>query len=234
MDLQIIDTGYGLERFCWAAAGTPTIYDAIYPESVAWLKKLASFEKLVEDLGISVDTEDLLGEISRLAGILNIDVGTDVESLFVKLSSRLGESGLDVSIEDLKILTEPLSSIYAIPDHMHAICNMLGDGLVPSNSKAGYLVRMLARRVCRMKDDLDLGVSLSELGSHHIDSHLDFSRFTQSREGVLDILDLEENRYYVMLRKGESAVRTALRDLCLLYTSPSPRDTEVSRMPSSA
>ena len=51
---------------------------------------------------------------------------------------------------------------------MHAICNMLGDGLVPSNSKAGYLVRMLARRVCRMKDDLDLGVSLSELGSHHI------------------------------------------------------------------
>ena len=30
MPLQIIDTGYGLERFCWAAAGTPTIYEAIY------------------------------------------------------------------------------------------------------------------------------------------------------------------------------------------------------------
>ena len=37
MPLQIIDTGYGLERFCWAAAGTPTIYEAIYPESVDWL-----------------------------------------------------------------------------------------------------------------------------------------------------------------------------------------------------
>ena len=218
MDLQIIDTGYGLERFCWAAAGTPTIYDAIYPESVKWLKKLVSFEKLVDDLGISVDTGDLLGEISRLAGILNIDVGTDVESLFEKLSVRLRESGLDVSIEDIKLLTEPLSSIYAIPDHMHAICNMLGDGLIPSNSKAGYLVRMLARRVCRMKDDLELGVSLSELGSHHIDAHLDISRFTQSRERVLDILELEEKRYYVMLRKGESAVRTALRDL--------PRDSK--------
>ncbi len=44
MDLQIIDTGYGLERFCWAAAGTSTIYDAIYPESVNWLKDLAGFE----------------------------------------------------------------------------------------------------------------------------------------------------------------------------------------------
>ena len=43
MPLQIIDTGYGLERFCWAAAGTPTIYEAIYPESVSWLKEMAGF-----------------------------------------------------------------------------------------------------------------------------------------------------------------------------------------------
>jgi alanyl-tRNA synthetase len=213
MDLQIIDTGYGLERFCWAAAGTPTIYDAIYPESVDWLKDLVGFEGVVSGLELSVDTDLLLGELSRLAGILNIDVGTDVESLFLKLSERLQESGLEVSIAELKRLTEPLSSIYAIPDHMHAICNMLGDGLVPSNSKAGYLVRMLARRVCRMKDELGLEVSLSELGSHHMELHLDFTNFTQSHEGVMHILGLEEMRYYEMLRKGESAVKTALRDL---------------------
>ncbi len=213
MDLQIIDTGYGLERFCWAAAGTPTIYEAIYPESVEWLKNLSEFDSKVDDLGISVDTDILLSELSRLAGILNIDVGTDVESLYVKLSEKLEESNLIVSIEDLKRFTEPLSSIYAIPDHMHAICNMLGDGLVPSNAKAGYLVRMLARRVCRMKDDLGLTISLSDLGIHHMDTHLDFSNFVQSREGVLTILELEEKRYYEMLRKGEAAVKTALRDL---------------------
>ncbi|DAC35426.1 MAG TPA: alanine--tRNA ligase, partial [Candidatus Thalassarchaeaceae archaeon] len=213
MDLQIIDTGYGLERFCWAAAGTPTIYEAIYPESVEWLKNLSEFDSKVDDLGISVDTDILLGELSRLAGILNIDVGTDVESLYVKLSEKLEESNLIVSIEDIKRFTEPLSSIYAIPDHMHAICNMLGDGLVPSNAKAGYLVRMLARRVCRMKDDLGLTISLSDLGIHHMDTHLDFSNFVQSREGVLTILELEEKRYYEMLRKGEAAVKTALRDL---------------------
>ncbi|GIS49608.1 MAG: hypothetical protein Ct9H90mP23_2800 [Methanobacteriota archaeon] len=48
MPLQIIDTGYGLERFCWAAAGTSTIYEAIYPESVDWLKKIAGFDSMVE------------------------------------------------------------------------------------------------------------------------------------------------------------------------------------------
>ncbi len=213
MDLQIIDTGYGLERFCWAAAGTPTIYEAIYPESIDWLKSLAGFDEIVSGLGLSAETDILLGELSRLAGILNIDVGTDVDSLYSILSKRLVESGLKVSVEELKRLTEPLSGIYAIPDHMHAICNMLGDGLVPSNAKAGYLVRMLSRRVCRMKADLGLDVSLAELAAHHIDTHLDYSGFVQSREGTLAILTLEEQRYHEMLRKGEAAVRTALRDL---------------------
>ena len=213
MDLQIIDTGYGLERFCWAAAGTPTIYEAIYPESVAWLKQLCGFDSMASSLNLGVEMDALLGELSRLAGILNIDVGTDVQALYDKLAERLSESGIDLSVDQLKRVTEPLSSIYAIPDHMHALCNMLGDGLVPSNAKAGYLARMLARRVCRMKDDIGASVSLAELGAHHMETHLDMSCFVQSTEGVLRILELEEARYYEMLRKGEAAVRTALKAL---------------------
>ena len=38
MPLQIIDTGYGLERFV-GPQWNPTIYEAIYPETVAWLKE---------------------------------------------------------------------------------------------------------------------------------------------------------------------------------------------------
>ena len=90
---------------------------------------------------------------------------------------------------------------------------MLGDGLVPSNAKAGYLARMMARRVCRMKGDLGIDVSLAELGEHHMKTHLDMTGFVQSREGILIILSLEEARYHEMLRKGEAAVRTALRDV---------------------
>ena len=64
-----------------------------------------------------------------------------------------------------------------------------------------------------MKDSIEAPVSLADLGSHHIDAHLDMHSFTQSREGVLRILELEEARYYEMLRKGEAAVRTALQTL---------------------
>ena len=213
MDLQIIDTGYGLERFCWAAAGTPTIYEAIYPESVSWLKETIGFESMVNDLGLEVDTSALLSELSRLAGILNIDVGTDVESLYTKLIERLDDLNIKISVLELKRLTEPLSSIYAIPDHMHALCNMLGDGLIPSNAKAGYLARMLARRVCRMKSDLNIDITLLELGKHHMDTHLDMSNFMQTEQGILQLLDLEEQRYHEMLRKGESAVKTAFQGI---------------------
>ena len=211
MKLQIIDTGYGLERFCWAAAGTPTIYEAIYPESIDWLKTISGFDSFLDSLDIRVEMEVLLSELSRLAGILNIDVGTDVEELYRNLSERLSDNGISISLDELKKVTEPLSSIYAIPDHMHAICNMLGDGLVPSNSKAGYLVRMLARRVCRMKESLSIPASLSELGAHHIHAHLDMDGFVQSEDGILKILELEEARYHEMLRKGRAAVKTALK-----------------------
>jgi alanyl-tRNA synthetase len=212
MPLQIIDTGYGLERFCWAAAGTPTIYEAIYPETVSWLRELSSFDSRLSSLG-DVDVNLLLSELSRLAGILNIDVGTDVDGLYERLIERLAERNVTLTVDVLKSITEPLSSIYAIPDHMHALCNMLADGLVPSNSKAGYLARMMARRTCRMKDDLGLKIGLEEIGAHHLDVNMTGSVSGKHRQNILTILSLEESRYREMLRAGEAAVRTAFKDI---------------------
>ena len=222
MPLQIIDTGYGLERFCWAAAGTPTIYEAIYPDTVNWLRELSSFDELLNSVG-EIDVNLLLSELSRLAGILNIDVGTDVDSLYERLIERLSERHIPLTVEQLKSITEPLSSIYAIPDHMHALCNMLSDGLVPSNSKAGYLARMIARRTCRMKDDLGLSIGLDEIGSHHLDINMTNNLSQMQRDNILTILRLEEARYREMLRAGEAAVRTAFKDI----------STEAEKIPSS-
>ena len=213
MDLQIIDTGYGLERFCWAAAGSPTIYEAIYPESVSLLKELSHFDKNISELGISTNTKILMSELSKLAGILNIDVGTDAELLYKTLVTRLSQNDIEISVDDLKKITEPLSYIYAIPDHLHALCHMLGDGLVPSNGKSGYLSRMIARRVCRMKDELKISHSLSDLAIHHISNNMESTKLLQSENKISKILELEESRYYEMLRKGHSAVKTSLRDI---------------------
>ena len=212
MPLQIIDTGYGLERFCWAAAGTPTIYEAIYPESVAWLKDLAGFS--AERFDMSQDELDsLLGEMSRLFGIMNIEVGSDGERMREVFLKRLAERGYPIEAELFESITEPLSRIYAIPDHMHALSNMLGDGLVPSNAKAGYLARMIARRVLRMRDDLGLEVSLADLAIHHLEMNYSADRMKQTQDGLVTILKGEEERYDEMLRKGNQVVKTAIKDI---------------------
>ena len=168
MPLQIIDTGYGLERFCWAAAGTPTIYEAIYPETVDWLKNLSGFDSITEQWP-NLNLATILGEMSRLNGIMNIEVGVDGDELTTLFINKLSERGIKLTTEQFNSITDPLARIYAIPDHLHALCNMLGDGLVPSNSKAGYLARMLARRTLRMRDELGIDVSLAELILHHIE-----------------------------------------------------------------
>lgn len=212
MPLQIIDTGYGLERFCWAAAGTPTIYEAIYPESVDWLKSLSKFDEVAKQWP-SIDLDRLLSEMSRLNGIMNIEAGVDGDKLVRLFLARLQDRGIELTAEQFTGITEPLSNIYAIPDHLHALCNMLGDGLVPSNAKAGYLARMLARRVLRMRDELGLEVPLSDLAEHHLDVNLGGHLNKQHREGLLEILTLEEERYVEMLRKGVQVLQTQLKGL---------------------
>ena len=212
MPLQIIDTGYGLERFCWAAAGTPTIYEAIYPESVAWLKEQAGFSADMFDM-TQGELDSLLGEMSRLFGIMNIEAGSDGDRMREVFLSRLKERGHSIDSVMFAAITEPLSKIYAIPDHMHALANMLGDGLVPSNAKAGYLARMIARRVLRMRDDLGLEVSLSDLALHHLDVNYSTKRMKQTQEGLVTILKGEEERYDEMLRKGMQVVKTAIKDI---------------------
>ena len=212
MPLQIIDTGYGLERFCWAAAGTPTIYESIYPESTMWLKELSNFSSISSQWP-TLDLDALLGEMSRLNGIMNIEPGVDAEELRLTFLRRLSERGIDVTAEQFSAITEPLAKIYAIPDHLHALCNMLGDGLVPSNAKAGYLARMLARRTLRLRDELKITVSLAELATHHIEVNLGGAAMKQTHDGLLGILELEEARYGEMLRKGGNVINTQLKSL---------------------
>ena len=107
--LQIIDTGYGLERFCWAAAGTPTIYEAIYPEVVRHLKDSIGFEDLLEGTGLDLDR--VLADISRLMGIMNIEPGSDAGAMQDHLIERLEARGTSIDTPTFERIMGPLSHL---------------------------------------------------------------------------------------------------------------------------
>jgi len=149
--LNIVDTGYGLERIAWITQGTSTIYDTVFPEMVGWLKN---------------HTEN------------NSDA----------------------------------QSIYSLADHTKCLAFMIGDGIVPSNVKAGYLARLVIRRSLRFIEKLQLNVSLKELVSMHLNFlEKEFPSLKKRKEQIDEILDIETKRYAETLYKGEGLVKRILK-----------------------
>ena len=93
---------------------------------------------------------------------------------------------------------------------------------------------------CRAQDErraLREAVTRLEEQMKNVDSYLQkleqrTAQKLQQRAGELGQKDQELMRLREQLR--EQTARMAQRTACLLYTSPSPRDVEESRMPSSA
>lgn len=195
MDNYIVDTGYGLERFVWASKGTPTVYDAIFPEVV---------DAIIESSNIGFSREDenvrkIVGESSKLAGIMGELRGERLKQLRKSVASTVG-----VSVEELERIVEPLEKVYALGDHTRCILFMLGDGLVPSNAGAGYLARLMIRRSLRIAEELELALDLYDLIEMH-KKILGFE-FDVPLSIIQEILDLEKSRYSSTVSKGTRLV----------------------------
>jgi alanyl-tRNA synthetase len=111
-------------------------------------------------------------------------------------------------------LLEPLENIFTIADHSKCLAFMLGDGIVPSNVKAGYLARLVLRRSIRLIDELELDYSLVDLVDFQYDMlKRDFPELTEMKDTVFEILDLETKRYRETLSKGKKLIRSFAKGL---------------------
>ncbi|MFC7072855.1 alanine--tRNA ligase [Halovenus rubra] len=189
MDTYIVDTGYGLERWTWMSQGTPTVYEAIYPEMISFLRDNAGIEYTDEEEGI-------IHNAARLSGNLDIDDVDDVEAARGDIADELG-----VDVERLRTLLEPLEDIYAIADHCRTLAYMLGDEIVPSNVGTGYLARMVLRRTKRLVDTVGVDAPLDEL----VDMQAERLGY-ENRETVRDVVRTEVTRYKDTLERGSRRV----------------------------
>ncbi len=150
--LNIVDTGYGLERIAWISQGTPTVYETVFPEMLPWIREHAK------------------------------------------------------NLKDAQ-------AFYSLADHTKSLAFMLGDGIVPSNVKAGYLARLLIRRALRFINTLKLDASLTDAVAFQLQQLIpDFPSLKDHIPQIKEMLTLETKRYEETLAKGELLVNRLLAD----------------------
>ncbi len=196
MNNYIVDTGYGLERFVWASKGSPTIYDAIFPDLVRKVADLAGVEHNLQD----PEYAEIFAQNARLAGMVDLD-----EYSMLDLRRKIAGS-IGISPEKLEKTIEPMERIYAVVDHTRCLAYMFGDGIIPSNVKAGYLARLVIRRTLRLMKELELSLPLAELVEMQI-QRLDYSDWQERFVTIKEILDQEEQKYAETLEKGKRLVK---------------------------
>lgn len=202
MDNYIVDTGYGLERFVWASKGSPTIYDAVFPKIVTELMNLAGIEHSID----SPEYANIFSQNARLAGVMDISGQANLLQLRKKVAESIG-----ITVEKLQNIMEPVETVYAITDHSRCLAFMLGDGIIPSNVKAGYLARLVLRRTLRMMKDLGIKVPLTEIVEMQIRHFPEYPEFRERIKTIQEILTLEEEKYTDTIDRGSRLVRkTAL------------------------
>jgi alanyl-tRNA synthetase len=195
MDTYIVDTGYGLERWTWVSQGTPTVYEAVYPETIEFLKDNAGIE-------LTAAEEELIHRAAKLSGYLDIDEISDLREARRDVAERL-----DVDPDYLTDLLRPLEEIYAIADHCRTLAYMFGDGIVPSNVGTGYLARMVLRRTKRLVDSVGVDAPLDDL------VELQAERLGyENRDTIRDVVRTEERKYRETLDRGSRRVEQLAAD----------------------
>ena len=198
MDNRIVDTGYGIERFTWLSQGTDTLYEALYPGMVSGLMK---------EIG--------LGRPEFLKEFINSYASEDgSEVQFLSSLTPEERESLD-----------RLSNIYILADHTRAITILLFDGLVPSNSKAGYVLRMLIRRALLSRKKIGIKSELWDLIEAQKNRFSDILD-TRLEGSAREIVRLETERFEELLGKGDAMIRKYAKggrmraeDVILLFES---------------
>ena len=197
--IKVVDTGYGLERIAWISQGTPTAYDACFAPVI---------EKLKEITGVELN-EEILGRNAQIAGMMDIEDIGDIKELRQQVADSL-----EITLEELLDFAEPMEAVYIIADHTRCLAFMFADGIIPSNVKEGYLARLVLRRTIRFMKELNMKESLSDVMKIQLDFLTKFyPEIKESQDHIMNIINLEEERYAKTIEKGKKTVKRTIKRL---------------------
>jgi alanyl-tRNA synthetase len=140
----------------------------------------------------------------------NVDTGMGLERLMMVLQDKRSVFSIDV-FEPWMRTVPPLwrlddESLRVVCDHLRSSVVVIGEGVRPSNTGRGYVLRRLLRRVLTTmwRDDPDR--TLSDLPVEPIEDTLHHFGQSSSVHEVRDVLIDEERRFSTLLRRGRVLV----------------------------
>jgi len=208
MPMQVVDTGYGLERFTWISQGSPSAYEAIFGKVLERLKKEAGV----------VPNPEILAEYSKVAGMMSVESKSDLDTL-----RKMAAERLKIPLDKLTGTVLPMENLYSVCDHTRALMFMLNDGVVPSNVKAGYFARLLIRRSLRSLRNLKLSIPLADIMDWQVEYFAkDFPEMKENKSEILELVEVEEERYEGTVGRGQKIVsdlgkKITTKELITLY-----------------
>ena len=153
--------------------------------------------------------KDSSGNLTKLKQ-QNVDTGIGFERLLSLLWQVDSNYDTDLFSEIIKRLEERSGRSYeneirrfrTICDHLRASCFLISDGVRPSNTDRGYILRMLLRRVLRHLSHLD--ASPEDIIDVVVTT---YSGFYPELEGIIDeiisVIRSEDEKFGKALRRGE-------------------------------
>jgi alanyl-tRNA synthetase len=141
---------------------------------------------------------DFGGGVERTVAVLNgleDNYYADMWNPIIKKIERLSGKRYGKKKEDTK-------AIRIIADHIKASVFIISDGIVPSNTEQGYILRRLLRRAIRYGKYLEIKNSLIEITEPVFKIYDDYRDLSKNKERVLEEIRKEEERFKKTLEKG--------------------------------
>jgi alanyl-tRNA synthetase len=197
--VRTVDTGYGIERWAWLTMGTPTAFHAVFGKI---------FDKTLNLVGINID-DKVLSEAGKISGSFSV-----LDSNRSRMAREIVAKRLGMGYDEFEDAIKPFENIAAILDHTKALVFMLAEGVVPSNVKAGYLVRMLARRSYRLLSLYGAQSKLFDILEMQI-KHWSpqFPHIKDMRDEIIKLADVEIEKYEKTLERVYGEARKKIEAL---------------------
>lgn len=145
----------------------------------------------------------------------NVDFGGGLERLTFSTLGVADAFLIDVFDKPRALLEESSGKKYGddksttrafrvVLDHVRGAVFMLADGILPSNTEAGYILRRLLRRATRFADALGAhGVSLAQVADCFVDAYADaYPALSDARVIIRTELEKEEKKFRNTLAQG--------------------------------